>query len=439
MISICLKNPERIIDCENEELFPEHFAIDAHRYIYMAILYLFSKKIKPSPIAIFEVITDKKAKEKIEEIGGLEYISLLQQADITEDNLKIFCMKIKQAHMRRTIYEICEYTKEEMISEDAEVLNPQELISRLENKVIDLSVQNTQTNEVYKMGDNVEERLAKRAEKPNSVPGLETGWTQFDRYTNGGQAGDLIAVCARSKTGKSVTLTNWATKFGIIDRVPVLYCDSEMTSEEQEDRQLAILTGVPHQEIVSGMYVVDTEYGTAKEKVAKIKEAVALMKAGEYYHVYMPQFTIEKVMSLARKYKIQHGIGALFFDYIKLPANQVSTLKSVQEWQYLGFFTSGLKDIGGLLRIPIYTAVQENRSNPKSKEKDETNVAGSDRILQLATKLIFLYNKDDETIAKEGIVNGNQQLYIAYQRNGISDAPPINIMFHKHIIRQEEV
>lgn len=84
------------------------------------------------------------------------------------------------------------------------------------------------------MGDDVDEVLRQRAENPNTVPGLEIGFEQFDYYTNGGQAGDLIMVCARAKTGKSTLLTNWACELGIKQRIPVLYFDTEMSKQEQE-------------------------------------------------------------------------------------------------------------------------------------------------------------------------------------------------------------
>jgi hypothetical protein len=128
----------------------------------------------------------------------------------------------------------------------------------------------------------------------------------------------------------------------------------------------------------------------------------------------------------------------LFFDYIKIPASSGS-LKTMQEYQALGFFTSGLKDLAGILKIPVFSACQANRDDIGGTDKDAKSIGGSYRILQLASKLMFLTNKSDEQIAKDGIRNGNQVLSVKYQRNGMSDAPPINIMFHKEILRQEEV
>ena len=389
-------------------------------------------------MAIMEVLSSGEAKEAVNQLGGLDYLMLLEETNLPSDSLDIFVEKVKQSYTRKMMYQIATDVRDFVLSEKAEVLNPSEIIGYAEEKIADLSVNTQGTEEVYKMGDETEEVLARRAENPSQVPGLEVGWTQYDRLTNGAQPGDLIVVCAPSKTGKSVTLTNWATKLSIIDQLPVLYIDTEMNSREQEDRILANLTGIPHDEIVSGMYVLDTVNGAAQEKIQKLKEAREKLKLGNYYHIYMPQFTIEKVSSLARKFQMQFGIVALFFDYIKIPSNQAD-FRTAQEYQKLGFFTSGLKDLAGMLQIPVFTACQANRNDVDPEDPDESNIGGSYRILQLATKLMFLYNKSEEKIAKDGFANGNQQLFIKFQRNGMSNCPPINIMFNKPILRQTEV
>ncbi len=430
MISICLKDSNKIIDVESAEIFPEHFSVQGHKFIFMAMMYLFSKKINPTPMAIVEVLSNDQSKKAVDELGGLEYLTILEESNIPSDNLGIFIEKIKQSYTRRMLLQISDNVKDFVLSDKAEVLNPSELISFVEEKITDLSVNSTTSDEVYKMGTNTDEVLAQRAENPSQVPGLEVGWTQYDRLTNGAQPGDLIIV--------SVTLTNWGTKLAVKDTIPILYIDTEMNEREQEDRILANLTGIPHDEIVSGLYVLDTVNGVAQEKVAKLKKAREELNLGNYYHIYMPMFTIEKVTALARKFAIQIGIKAIFFDYIKIPSNQAS-FKDAQEYQKLGFFTSGLKDLGGMLKIPVFTACQMNRNDLKNDNPDASDIGGSYRILQLATKLMFLINKSDEKIAKDGFQNGNQQLIIKYQRNGMSDCDPINIMFNKPILRQTEV
>lgn len=421
----------KMIELKEMDVSGEMFLIEANRYIYYSIDYLFSKQQEPSPIAIMEVLKDKRAKKVLEDFGGIEYLTILAEQKVNENNLNIFVEKLKQSYTRYKLCGICDTSKDFLLSDKTEVLNPTEIINVVESKLTDLSNAVQQTKDIYKMGDDAEQILAQRAENPNSVPGLEVGWSKFDYYTNGGQPGDLIMICARAKTGKSTILTNWATKLSIEDKIPVLYFDTEMNSRQQEDRILAILSGVPNKEIVSGMYVLDTENGKATDKKRALHEAVQKLKEGNYYHVYLPAFTMDKVSAIAKKFKLQYGIQAIFFDYLKMPTSQIASLKNAAEWQMLGFITSGLKDLAGTLNLPIYSACQENRSNINSGKKDETNVGGSDRILQLASKLIFLVNKSDEDIIKEGAINGNQRLYISFQRNGESDVPPINVKFDR--------
>lgn len=439
LLSLCLNNADLLVEVEGAEVFSQHFTIPAHRHIFTAMMYLYSKGITPTPISIIEVITDKKAKEEIEEFGGLSYIEDMTLMDIDKSNLKIFCQKIKQTYARKEIYDICENTKNFMLSDESETLNPSELVGIVESKITEIACNTVNENGVHKMGTGLKERLEERAKRPTLVAGLEVGWEICDRVTNGGQAGDLIIVCARAKMGKSVVLTTWAKKFSVEDELPVLYIDTEMTSEEQEDRIVSMITKIPVHEIVTGLFAIDTEEGTAKEKIAKIKDAIDLINKSPYYHVYMPNFSSEKVVSLAKQYKSKYNIQALFFDYIKVPASGSSTLNSMKEYQALGFFTSTLKDLAGILKIPVYSAVQENRNDEKGTEKGAGNVAGSDRILQLATKLMFLYAKTDEQIARDSVLLGNRQLKIAYQRNGESDVAPINLHFDNKIVTIKEV
>ena len=437
IISICLKDNDKLLEVKSANIFADHFSVPGHRFIFMAMLYLFSKNTKITPTAIFEVLSTNQAKEAVKELGGLDYLIILTATNTSPDNLDIFIEKLKQSYTRKMLLNISQNIHSFVISEKAEILNPSELLHYAINQLDDLKVNILTTEDAYKMGDNTEEILNERADNPSQIPGLEIGWLQYDTLTNGAQPGDLIIICAPSKVGKSVMLTNWATKLSIIDQIPILYFDTEMEAREQEDRILANLTGIPHSEIISGMYVMDTVNGKAKEKLPLLKSAREKLNLGHYYHIYMPFFTIEKINTLSSRFINQFGVKSIFFDYIKIPSNQAD-FKTMKEYQALGFFTSGLKDLAGTLEIPIFTACQTNRSNLGTNEPDASVIGGSYRILQLASKLIFLVDKSDEQIAKEGFHNGNQQLFIKYQRSGASNCDPINILFKRHILRQEE-
>ena len=56
-------------------------------------------------------------------MGGLEYLTALSQSEVHEDNLYIYCQKVKQAYTRREIYDMCDTVQKQMLSEQAEILN----------------------------------------------------------------------------------------------------------------------------------------------------------------------------------------------------------------------------------------------------------------------------------------------------------------------------
>jgi len=434
-----LNNPDALIECETEGLLPKHFAIEANQIIYQAIMYLFAKNQQIDPLTISAIIKDEKAKKIIDDIGGLEYLLLLQQTPKTS-NLSIFIQDVLQCHLRRTIYTICDNIQNDVINNTETPID--ELIGSVNQKVNDLTLENTKAKQTYKMGDKLEERLSRIKEAPDEVPGIACGWDKTDRVTKGGRPGDLTIICAESKVGKSATLINWAAHIAIRCKLPILWIDTEQTEEEQEMRLLSIISQVTEDEIVTGLYTRDTDKGLAIDKIKAVNNAVQIIKESPLYFTFMPDFTIEKITALTRKFQLKHGIVALFFDYIKLPQGSIKTLTNVPRDIVLTVFTSGLKDIAGILKIPVYTASQENRfmdkENPRAT-KGVQNIGGSLGILQLATKLFFLRNKTDEEMAIEGNKKGNQKFHIKFQRHGGDNLPEINIMYDKERITQHEL
>lgn len=402
----------------------------------MSIAYLQNQGRNIDAMSIYNSILDSKAKESLEKIGGMEYIDMLYQSPASE-NLDLFAKQVYDAYILRQIYQECDSTVKQ-IAENPDS-NSEQLLAKLEQRILDLTLENATQDDVYKMGSDLEEKLEKRAANPLEISGLPLGMPKLDKALGGVKPGDLLVVVGESKSGKSVTLLNWTKFIGIDINVPILYIDTEMYDEEQEDRLTAIVSQVPEEEIINGTFATDTVHGAKEDKIRRIKNAVIKINQSNIYHIYMPDFTIEKVKAMVRKYQIQHNIGAVVFDYIKLPSSQIGSLKFAQEYQMLGFITSGLKDIAGTCQIPIISAAQENRTGIGSTKKDATNIGGSYRILQLASKLVFLRNKTDEEMATEGPLKGNQKMKVAYQRRGGSDLPEINIFFDKPRLIQREV
>ncbi|WP_341274672.1 replicative DNA helicase [Bacillus thuringiensis] len=410
LIGICLNKPDQLILASGSGLKPEHFAVDAHKYIYMAMSYLVEQGNEPDPISITQVFTDEKANKVIEEMGGLTYI---ESAKLTPyvGNTQMFIDNIKQAAARRSIYEQAQKVMNRVEKDADSDINS--VLSAVESDFRDISIEYQVATGVTKLGENTADRLKQRLLTPQDVIGLKTGWKLFDLATLGLIDGELTIVGARSKVGKSTVLLNWCNKICIEDGVPTLYIDTEMYDYEQEDKLLSIISRVPHEEIRTGRFGVDTDAGKAIDKIAALQDANRELKEAPFYHVYLPSFTAEKLRALVRKYQVEHGIKLVVFDYIKLPSSDSSL--GEREFQALGYLTSALKDIAGELKVPVVSAVQLNRGAVDKEDINEGDIGGSDRILFLANRVCFLRKSTEEEFAMTGC---SRQFKIGAQRMG---------------------
>jgi replicative DNA helicase len=443
LISICLNKPDQLILANSMNLRPDMFANDAHRYIYMAMSYLVSKGEELDPISIMSVYTDEKATKVINEMGGLDYIEQMKASPVAP-NTAHFIGQIVHASARRDVYEKAEKLKQKALKQQDG--DASEFLMGAEAEMRDLAIEYQLEQGVKKLGDGVGDRLKQRLLNPMSVMGLKTGWGKFDMATLGLIDGELTIVGARSKVGKSTVLLNWCKKIAIEDKIDVLYIDTEMYDHEQEDKLLSMLSGVPHSEIRNGMFGKDTIHGKARDtidketgeilergKISKVQEASALLKEGKLHHIYMPNFTLEKISAVARKYQIEHGVRLIVFDYIKLPSSNANL--GDKEYQALGYLTSGLKDLAGLLQVPIISAVQLNRGAVGKEEITEADIAGSDRILFLANRVCFLRRSTEEEYALQGHTH---QFKIHLQRMG-EDLPWTGVNADKYCWNMEMV
>lgn len=438
ILSIVLANHDKILECEEQNLFAEHFAVEAHQFIYSAICYLYSNQSvnRIDAMLLYNTIQDPEAKEAVDAIGGMRYIDSLIQSRV-QDNLRFYIKDVREMAIRRMAYNMGGRIQEMVLRDENR--DVEEILSEIQNHAITLSLSTESETEVYRMGDETEDVLRQRAEQPTEIAGYAMGWARYDKITQGQKPNELTVFVAESKAGKSVLLLNHAKKFSVDDEIPGLYIDTEMTSREQEDRLLAMVSGVPLEEIVNGMFSRDTIYGQGTDKMRRLREALAKIRQAPLYHIYLPTFTIEKVSALVRKYQIQYDIGYVIFDYIKLPTSEINGLATAQEYQKLGYITTCLKDLAGICNIPVMTAAQANRSIIDNEDPDANQLGGSYRILQMASRLIFLVIKSEMTMQYENHTLGNRKLIIKYQRNGAGDSKPIHINFEKPIMRMKEV
>jgi hypothetical protein len=251
--------------------------------------------------------------------------------------------------------------------------------------------------------------------------GMSTGFPILDDRIDGFIDGTLNVIAAYKKGGKSCMSMCIALHAAFKLGIPILYVDTEMSSEQVYPRMLSRLTRIPEKRIKRGQ-IADNE----REILTLASKA--LTTKGKYFHKYMPGFTLDAVVALIKKYHSKYGIGLVIFDYIKSGAQE--DFSNIKEYQLLGNTTITLKDLSGILNIPILAAVQRGRSG---------DIADSDRIARYADTVIILEEKTKEEVEKLGFQGGLHKFVIRHSRRG-GETPieGIGVHFRKSILSIQE-
>ena len=305
-----------------------------------------------------------------------------------------------------------------LIDHNVESLN---LINDVELGILELMQDDNSSNDPEDMFLNMDLYVEKVLNNKVDMIGLSTGFPILDDRIDGLVNGTLNVIAAYKKGGKSCMSMCIALHVAFKLGIPILYIDTEMSTEQNYSRILSRLTKIPEKRIKRGN-LTDTE------KELLVLASKILKDKGKYFHKYMPGFTLDTIVALIRKFHSKHGIGLVIFDYIKSGSQE--DFSTIKEYQLLGNTTIALKDLSGILNIPILAAVQRGRSG---------DIADSDRIARYADVVIILEEKTKEEVEKLGFGGGLHKFFVKHSRRG-GETPyeGIGIHFRKSILNIQE-
>jgi len=426
VITLCLKSMNTFIDVSSK-LSSNDFLDSNNRALFTVISTISAMGVEEFDLpTVASSVNDMGI---LEEIGGWDYIDALFQSEINAQNLDVYVGQVLDAS---TLYRL-----ETKLVQSAEFVHSQgnmstssasEVISTVEDSVLGIGLDTLKIEDGRRASEGLLERLKIFESNPSTVRGIKSGFPILDRILNGFKPGGLYVVGARPKVGKSTLLSNWAAYMSIKEKVPVLYIDTEMPFEEWQLRMLSSISTVPERVIENGLYSNNDKQMEAVYYAVKIMDSIILI------HKYMPGFRIEDVRSVVRKYHARNNIGAFFFDYIKM----VEMSANFNETQTLGYLTSSLKDLAGLLNIPVITAVQINRTGEGKSKINSDQIADSDRVLRYCNVLMALSRKQRSEIEAHGISSGTHRLQILDNRGGSGLYNGIDLMSKQTILTLQE-
>ena len=248
------------------------------------------------------------------------------------------------------------------------------------------------------------EMAQKAYENGGVLPGITTGLQGLDSILGGWHDSDLTIVGARPAMGKTALLLNFAEAASGVG-IPVGLVSAEQPAVQIGARRMALTSTVGARTIRTGNF--------EDEDWPKMSAALRDAKDRPMWIYDRSAVTLDELVGIARKWKHNHGIRALFIDYA-----QRITVKGVGRVDEVSQVARGLKNLARDLQIPVIVLAQvvkgvESRDNKRPHAGD---LANSDELTREADQILMLYR--DEVYNQGSPDKGTAEILIEKNRHG---------------------
>ena len=416
-----LINQETIYEV-SELLDIEDFYRKNHRTIFKAMLNLSTSKKAIDIITLTNYLTHIS---KLEEVGGIVFVTALANKVPSTANLKHYINIVKEKSMLRNIINIAEhmesmsYDNEQLDTPEMILDKTEQMISRLTKKMIVTKVDNIQ-GQTLKAYMDIENIINHKDE----LLGLETGLYDLDNFLQGLKNSDFMILAARPSMGKTAFALNIASHLSIKKDTPVVFFSLEMSSNQLIHRIFSSYGLIPLFNLKSGN--LDDAH---TQKLIKVSNKLSQSKL-------IINDEISNLMSLrsiARKLKRENDIKLIIIDYLQLLEGTRRENRNLE----ISEISRSLKILAKELDIPIIALSQLSRSVESRQVKKPmlSDLRESGSLEQDADIVMFLYREDYYNPETE---NKNiTDVIIAKNRNGPTGTIPV--YFHKEYVRFQDL
>lgn len=416
-----LINQETIYEV-SELLDIEDFYRKNHRTIFKAMLNLSTSKKAIDIITLTNYLTHIS---KLEEVGGIVFVTSLANKVPSTANLKHYINIVKEKSMLRNIINIAEhmesmsYDNEQLDTPEVILDKTEQMISRLTKKMIVTKVDNIQ-GQTLKAYMDIENIINHKDE----LLGLETGLYDLDNFLQGLKNSDFMILAARPSMGKTAFALNIASHLSIKKDTPVVFFSLEMSSNQLIHRIFSSRGLIPLFDLKSGN--LDDAHTQKLIKVSNKLSQTKLIINDEISNLM-------SLRSIARKLKRENDIKLIIIDYLQLLEGTRRENRNLE----ISEISRSLKILAKELDIPIIALSQLSRSVESRQVKKPmlSDLRESGSLEQDADIVMFLYREDYYNPETE---NKNiTDVIIAKNRNGPTGTIPV--YFHKEYVRFQDL
>ncbi|HEY6453415.1 MAG TPA: replicative DNA helicase [Steroidobacteraceae bacterium] len=379
-----------------------------HRLIYEALAELITNG-RPGDVVTVSEQLERRA--RLEDAGGLAYLGTLARDTPTAANVRAYANIVRERSLLRALIEAGRAIASSVFSDEG--LAARDLVDRAEARVFEIAEQGTRLGlgavRVSTLLPPLIDKIDEWHSNPDTLRGLATGFTEFDRKTGGLRPGDLIIIAGRPSMGKTTLAVNIAEYAAVNPdiKASVAIFSMEMPSEQLVTRMLSSIGHVPLNSIRSGR-ISDDDW-------VRITSATTQLSDAKIFIDESAGLTPTELRARARRLKREHGLDLVVVDYLQLmqvPGTQENRATEIAE------ISRGLKALAKELAVPVIALSQLNRAVEQRTEKKPvmSDLRESGSIEQDADMILLIYR--DEVYDKNSTKKGIAEIDLAKHRNG---------------------
>lgn len=387
---------------------PTDFYRQDHRLIFEALGALADKDRPRDAITVSEYL---ESRDSLTDAGGLAYLSTLVKDTPSAANITTYADIVRERALLRELIEVGNDIASSAFHTEGRPAT--ELVDEAEKRVFEIADKGSHGKSGFRQIKDIcgpmIDRLDDLHRAGAEITGLSTGYTEFDKITQGLQKGDLIILAGRPSMGKTTLALNVAENaaFNPMEPKPVAVFSMEMSTEQLALRFVSSLGRVSQGHLRNGRFTDDDW--------PRINSAIQQMAQAPVFIDDTPALTPSQVRARARRLKRQHDIGLIVLDYLQLMSVGGSTENRATE---ISEISRSLKALARELNVPVIVLSQLNRSVEQRPDKRPimSDLRESGAIEQDADLIVFIYR--DEVYNDESPKKGQADIIIAKHRNG---------------------
>jgi len=388
-----------------EILTPADFYHGSHRFLFETMVNLSENQVPIDAVTLIEAL---RGANRLEQAGGIEYISRLVDIVPTSVNTQYYARIIKEMSLRRRLIHEATEIANEAFSGRGDIDG---FLDTVEKRIFGVS--EARINATFsRVGDVVKESI-KQVERnyinKEPITGLPTNFIDFDNMTSGLQPSDLIIVAGRPSMGKTALALSLALNVALDRRKKrsVAVFSLEMSKEQITMRLLCQLAKVGGGRVRSGKL--------GESDFPRLVDAASELSQTNIFIDDTPAISVLEMRAKARRLHRESPLDLIVVDYLQLMRGSSRAERREQE---ISEISSSLKALAKELSLPVVALSQLNRSVESRQDKRPmmSDLRESGAIEQDADIIGFVYR--DEVYNPETQDKGVAEVIIAKHRNG---------------------